>query len=142
MHRLVQAGSWQPKRDGASWIRFCLTAHHLQTQEVQRRFEAASRLWFRLQRLAEQHRLDERTVSALYAATQGYPHRTTYQAEEALTRDQALADLRTLRRLDLIESVGHGRTQRYIAGSVLRKIRAGVHAEVHADLYREPYRQR
>ncbi|MFJ6902055.1 hypothetical protein [Streptomyces hokutonensis] len=91
MHRLVQAGSWQPKRDGASWIRFCLAAHHLQTQEVRGRFEAASRLWFRLQRLAEQHRLDVRTVSALYAATQGYLHRTTYQAEEALTRDQALA---------------------------------------------------
>ncbi|MFD7606633.1 Fic family protein [Streptomyces mirabilis] len=93
--------SWQPERDAGSWIRFCLTAHHLQAQEVQRRFEAAARLWFRLERLAEQHRLDERTVSALYAATQGHLRRTTYQAEEALTRDQALVDLRTLRRLDL-----------------------------------------
>ncbi|WP_406410462.1 Fic family protein [Streptomyces sp. NBC_01614] len=71
--------SWQPERDAASWIRFCLTAHHLQAQEVQRRFEAAARLWFLLERLAEQHRLDERTVSALYAATQGHLRRTTYQ---------------------------------------------------------------
>ncbi|MER7693988.1 Fic family protein [Streptomyces sp. NPDC097610] len=133
--------SWQPERDAGSWIRFCLTAHHLQAQEVQRRFEAAARLWFRLERLAEQHRLDERTVSALYAATQGHLRRTTYQAEEALTRDQALVDLRTLRRLDLVESVGHARTQRYTGGPVLRKIRTEVHAEVHADLYREPYRQ-
>jgi hypothetical protein len=61
------------------------------------------------------------------------------QAEETLTRDQALADLRALRRLDLIEPVGHARTQRYIGGSALHKIRAEVHAEVHADLYREPY---
>lgn len=133
--------SWQPERDAASWIRFCLTAHHLQAQEVQRRFEAASRVWFRLEHLAEQHRLGERTVSALYAAAEGHLRRTTYQAEEALTRDQALADLRTLRRLDLIESVGHARTQRYIGGSALRKIRTEVHAEVHADLYCEPYRQ-
>ncbi|WP_405820281.1 Fic family protein [Streptomyces sp. NBC_01390] len=139
--RTVQGGSWQPERDAASWIRFCLTAHHLQAQEVQRRFEAASRVWFRLERLAEQHRLGERTVSALYAAAEGHLRRTTYQAEEALTRDQALADLRTLRRLDLIESVGHARTQRYIGGTALRKIRAEVHAEVHADLYREPYGQ-
>ncbi|MCZ0999601.1 Fic family protein [Streptomyces mirabilis] len=133
--------SWQPERDAGSWIRFCLTAHHLQAQEVQRRFEAAARIWFRLERLAEQHRLDERTVSALYAATQGHLRRTTYQAEEALTRDQALADLRTLRRLDLVESVGHARTQRYTGSPVLRKIHTEVHAEVHADLYREPYRQ-
>lgn len=133
--------SWQPERDAASWIRFCLTAHHLQAQEVQRRFEAASRVWFRLERLAEQHRLGERTVSALDAATEGHLRRTTYQAEEALTRDQALADLRTLRSLDLIESVGHARTQRYIGGTVLQKIRTEVHAEVHADLYREPYPQ-
>ncbi|WP_416985063.1 Fic family protein [Streptomyces sp. T028] len=139
--RTVQSGSWQPKRDAASWIRFCLTAHHLQAQEVQRRFEVAARLWFRLEHLAEERRLDERTVSALYAATQGHLRRTTYQSEEALTRDQALADLRTLRRLDLIESVGHARTQRYVGGSALRKIRAEVHTEVHADLYREPYRQ-
>jgi DNA-binding MarR family transcriptional regulator len=67
--------------------------------------------------------------------------RTTYQAEEALTRDQALADLRTLRRLDLIEPVGHARTQRYIGGPALRELRTEVHGEVHADLYREPYRQ-
>lgn len=139
--RDVQAGSWQPERDAGSWIRFCLTAHHLQAQEVQRRFEAAARLWFRLERLASEHRLDERTVSALYAATEGHLRRTTYQAEEALTRDQALADLRTLRRLDLIEPVGHARTQRYIGGSALHKIRSAVHAEVHADLYREPYDQ-
>jgi len=133
--------SWQPERDASSWIRFCLTAHHFQAQEVQRRFEAAARLWFRLENLAEQHRLGERTVSALYAAAEGHLRRTSYQAEEALTRDQALADLRTLRHLDLVESVGHARTQRYTGGTALRKIRSEVHSEVHADLYREPYRQ-
>ncbi|MEU3792485.1 Fic family protein [Streptomyces fructofermentans] len=137
--RTVQAGSWQPKRDAASWIRFCLTAHHLQAQEVQRRFEAASRLWFRLEQLAEQHHLGDRTISALYAAAQGHLRRTTYQAEESLTRDQALADLRTLRRLDLITPVGHARTQRYIGGTATSEMRREVHTEVHTDLYREPY---
>ncbi|MDH6134038.1 Fic family protein [Kitasatospora sp. MAA4] len=137
--RTVQAGSWQPRRDAHSWIRFCLTAHHLQAQEVQRRFESAARLWYRLEVLARQHHLDERTVSALYAAAQGHLRRTSYQAEESLTRDQALADLRTLRRLDLIEPVGHARTQRYVGGTSLRQARNEVQAEVHADFYREPY---
>jgi len=139
--RGVQAGSRQPERDAHAWIRFCLTAHHLQAQEVQRRFEAASRLWFALEGIARQHRLDERTVSALYAAAQGHLRRTGYQAEEALTREQALADLRSLRRLELIEPVGHARTQRYIGGPALRRVRAEVESAVHAALYREPYAQ-
>jgi Fic family protein len=140
--RETQHGSWQPQRDAHSWVQFCLTAHHLQAQEVQRRFEAASRLWFRLEEITHRHHLDERIISALYAATQGELRRTAYQAEENLTRDQALADVRTLRRLDLVEPVGHARTQRYIAGRPLLEIRAAVHAEVHTDLYREPYRDR
>ena len=137
--RGVQTGSWQPQREAHAWIRFCLTAHHLQAQEVQRRFEAASRLWFALEGIARQHRLDERTVSALYAAAHGHLRRTGYQAEEALTRDQALADLRSLRRLELIEPVGHARTQRYVGGPALRRVRAEVDTAVHAALYREPY---
>ncbi|MFF7242420.1 Fic family protein [Embleya sp. NPDC008237] len=137
--RSVQHGSWQPRHDAHSWIRFCLTAHHLQAQEVQRRFETAARLWFRLEAIARRHGLDERTVSALYAATNGTLRRTTYQAEEALTRDQALGDLRALRRLNLVESVGHARTQHYLAGAEVRRARIEIHNEVHADLYREPY---
>jgi Fic family protein len=138
--RTVQAGAWQPERDAHSWVRFALSAHHLQAQEVQRRFETASRLWLRLETLADQHHLDPRTVAALYAAAHGHLRRTGYQAEEGLTRDQALGDLRTLRRLGLIEPVGHARTQRYIGGPRLRQARGEIHADVHADLYREPYR--
>ncbi|QMU68852.1 Fic family protein [Streptacidiphilus sp. P02-A3a] len=138
--RTVQGGAWQPDRDAHAWVRFALTAHHLQAQEVQRRFVAASRLWQRLEAIAERHRLDPRTVSALYAAAHGHLRRTGYQAEEGLTRDQALGDLRALRGLGLIEPTGHARTQRYLGGPALRQARGEVHAEVHADLYREPYR--
>jgi Fic family protein len=137
--RSVQGGEWQPERNAHARIVFCLTAHHLQAQEVRRRFEAAARLWARLERLAERNRLDARTVSALYAAAQGHLRRTGYQAEAELTRDQALADLRALRRLGLIEALGHARSQRYVGGAPLREARAEVRAEVHADLYREPY---
>lgn len=137
--RTVQAGAWRPERDAHDWLRFCLTAHHLQAQEVQRRFEGAARLWGRMERIAEREGLSERTVAALFAAASGHLRRTAYQAEEGLTRDQALADLRALRRLGLIESVGHSRTQRYVGGAELRTAARDVHREVHADLYREPY---
>jgi Fic family protein len=140
--RETQRGTWQPQRSAASWVRFCLTAHHLQAQEVQRRFEAAARLWYRLEEITRRERLDERVISALYAAAQGQLRRTAYQAEESLTRDQALADLRTLRQRDLIEPIGHARTQRYVAGSSVRRAHAAVRAEVHTDLYREPYPDR
>lgn len=138
--RSVQAGSWQPQRDAHSWIRFCLTAHHLQAQEVQRRFETAARLRLRLEAITRRHGLDEPTVSVLHAATNGTLRSTTYQAEEALTHDQALGNLRTLRRLDLVQAVGHARTQHYLAGPEVRRAHIEIHDEVHADLYREPYR--
>lgn len=138
LHR-VQGDHWQPGCDAQAWLRFGLTAHHLQAQAVQRRFEIAGRLWWRLEQLAAEHALHPRVVSALFAAAGGHLRRTAYQDEESLTRDQALADLRALRALGLIEPVGHARTQRYIGGALLTGMNAEITGEVHADYYREPY---
>jgi len=131
--------AWQPERDARPWLRFCLRTHHLQAQSVQRRFAVAQGLWFRLEEIASAHHLGERTITALYAATTGELRRTYYMEEEDLTRDQSLADLRTLRTMNLIEPVGHARTQRYIGGPALRAARREVQADVHKDFFREPY---
>jgi Fic family protein len=135
----AQGGSWQPERDARPWLRFCLRTHHLQAQSVQRRFAAAQRLWFRLEEIADAHHLGERTITALYAAATGQLRRTYYMEEESLTRDQSLADLRTLRKLNLIDPVGHARTQRYVGGPALVTARQEVRAEVYKDFFREPY---
>jgi len=135
----AQGGSWHPERDARPWLRFCLRTHHLQAQSVQRRFAVAQRLWGCLEEIAGTHHLGERTITALYAAATGELRRTYYMEEEDLTRDQSLADLRTLRMLDLIEPVGHARTQRYIGGPALRAARREVQADVHKDFFREPY---
>jgi Fic family protein len=137
--RSVQNRVFQPERSAHSWLRFCLRTHHLQAQTVERRFEVAARVWFRAEELAKEHNLNERTVSALYAAAYGHLRRTPYQEEEGLTRDQAVSDLRLLRQLGLIEAVGHARTQHYIAGAALMQSRAEIDADVHASFYREPY---
>jgi hypothetical protein len=102
----------------------------------------AQRLWFRLEEIAAAHHLGERTITALYAAATGQLRRSYYMAEESLTRDQSLADLRTLRKLNLIEPVGHARTQRYIGGPALLAARQEVQADVYQDFFREPYPDR
>ena len=134
--------AWQPERDARPWLRFCLRTHHLQAQSVQRRFMVTQRLWFRLEEIASVHGLGDRTITALYAAATGQLRRAYYMDEESLTRDQSLADLRALRKLNLIEPVGHARTQRYIGGPALLAARREIQADVYKDFFREPYPDR
>ncbi|MYS85430.1 hypothetical protein [Embleya scabrispora] len=60
--------------------------------------------------------------------------------KEVLTGDQALGGLRGLRRLDLVQAVGHTHTRHCAAGPEVRQARIEIRDEVHADLYREPCR--
>lgn len=140
MRRCVKpAVTWSPERDAHLWVRFRLQAHHLQAQQVERRFEEAARLWVELTAIAARHKLAERTISALYAAAQRHLRRTVYARDEDLTRDQSVRDLQLLKRLDLIEPVGYGRTQRYIGGTEIRRLARAVHESVFEQFLREPY---
>lgn len=130
---------WDPTRNTHAWVRFCLRAHHLQAQGVQRRFEEAARIWTSLEAVAERHRLPDRTVTALYAASQGHLRRRTYAEDESLTRDQSVRDLQHLKRVGLIEPVGHGRTLRYVGGDDIRAIAAEVQRSVSSTFLSEPY---
>jgi hypothetical protein len=108
------------EEEHAHWIRFCLRAHHMQARLVQRRLDRAAQTWHELAGIAADAGLDERVISALYAAAVGQLQRTTYQHDENLTRDQAVRDIQALRRLGLVEPLGHGRTQRYVAAGSAR----------------------
>ena len=130
---------FDPSVDAHEWVKFCLRTHHLQAQLVQRRLEVAKVLWSKLELVAQHADLDPRTVTALYAAAQGELRRTTYQSDEALTRDQAVRDLQTLGKLRLIEPVGHGRTSRYIAGESVRRFAVEIRESVNMAPLREPY---
>jgi Fic family protein len=131
--------SWTPERDAHSWVRFCLRAHHLQAQEIERRIEESARLWTSLAEVAERHSLAERTVSALFAAASGHLRRAVYARDEDLTRDQSVRDLQLLKRLGLIDPVGHGRTQRYLGGPEVKQRAAEIRSVVYAQFLREPY---
>lgn len=131
--------TWDPGRNTHSWVRFCLRAHHLQAQLVQRRLDRAARTWHELTGIASSTGLDERVISALYSAAIGQLRRTTYQHDESLTRDQAIRDIRALRRLGLVQPTGHGRSQQYVAAGPVRERALTVVNELRRTPLRDPY---
>lgn len=132
--------TWDPHADTHDWLRFCLKAHHMQAQLVQRRLDRAARTWQEMATIADQTGLAERVVSALYAAAVGQLRRTTYQRDEELTRDQAIRDIQALKRLGLVEPVGHGRTQRYIAAREARERARTIVDDLRRTPLRDPFR--
>ncbi|WP_322751154.1 MULTISPECIES: Fic family protein [unclassified Frankia] len=139
----AQGGSYQPNRDAHGWVRFCLRAHHLQAQLVERRLEIAAEIWQVLAGQVAAAGLGERTVAALYAGIRpGGVRRGTYARDEGLTRDQAIRDLAGLKKAGLIEEVGHGRTQHYVASGPAAQAQRSVRG-AHADRpLRDPYGDR
>jgi Fic family protein len=131
--------TYQPDKNTHSWVRFCLRAHHLQAQLVERRLQTTATLWNQIAELAQTRGLQERVVSALYAAGTGHARRHTYQTDENLTRDQAIRDLQTLKRQGLIEPAGQGRTQYYIAGQEIRQLVHDIQHSLTNQPLREPY---
>ncbi|MET0236841.1 MAG: Fic family protein [Kibdelosporangium sp.] len=131
--------TWEPGRSTHTWIRFCLRAHHMQAQLVQRRLDRAAQTWHEVAGIVSAANMDERVVSALYAAAVGQLRRTTYQHDENLTRDQAVRDIQALRRLGLVEPLGHGRTQRYIAAGQARDRAVEVVRRLGGTPLRDPY---
>ena len=131
--------TWDPVRNAHAWVRFCLRAHHMQAQLVQRRIDRAARTWHELTEIASSAGLDERVISALYAAATGQLRRTTYQHDESLTRDQAIRDIRALRRLGLVQPTGHGRSQQYVAAGLAREHALKVVNELRRTPLHDPY---
>jgi len=136
--RSVQGGSFQPERDAHSWLRFVFAAHHRQAQRVKRRSEWTVRLWTDLARLAGEHGLPERVVSALYAAAVGELRRTTYQQDEALSRDQAIRDIQALTRAGLLKPRGNAATRVYLSAGAATEIADAATAAVRGP-GRDPY---
>jgi Fic family protein len=136
----AQGGSFQPERDAQGWIRFCLRAHHLQAQVVARRFAIAAEVWRVLADQVAAAGLGGRTVAALFAATRPEGvRRATYARDEDLTRDQTIRDLQGLKAAGLIEEIGHGRTQRYLAAGPALEAGRSVRADRTRRPLRDPY---
>jgi hypothetical protein len=95
-------------------------------------------LWSALEAVVVEHELDERMVSALYAAAVGELRRAAYAKDENLTRDQSVRDMQRLREHGFVKAIGHARTQRYVADGEIAEINEAIIGQLRRPLA-EPY---
>lgn len=120
-------GTWHPERGTHSWIRFNLTAHHMQAQTVLRRIDEAARVWQRLDAELTERKLPERMALALFDASAGLTvRRSGYGRDAELEPGTAARDLRMLVERGLLVSHGETKARVYVASEELRSIRGQV----------------
>jgi Fic family protein len=138
----VGQGAWHPEHDCSAWIRFCLTAHYRQTLTVLRRARLAQRFWSVAEREVERAKLNERCVSAVAHAMNGFGVRNaTYRLMEDVSEAVASRDLKALVDSDIFQAHGEKRGRYYSPVERLRDehlaIRKTVRSAVPIDT--DPY---
>lgn len=116
----VQGGTYQPGRDAAPWVRFCIQAHLDQARRRLAQLEQAGRRWSFLEELVEQRKWPDRLVVALEQSIFTGVDRASYAAEAEVSAPTASNDFRRLQDAGLIVRQGRGPTTRYVAGADLR----------------------
>jgi Fic family protein len=118
--RTVQGGEYQPQRDAAPWVEFCVQAHLDQAQRRIDQIAAAGARWSALEDLVEQRGWLDRLVIALEQSLFQGADRASYAAEADVSPPTASNDLRRLLDAGLVIRQGRGRTTRYLASETLR----------------------
>jgi Fic family protein len=116
----VQGGGYQPGRDAAPWVRFCVQAHIEQARRRLTQIAEAAARWAALEELVKQRGWPERLVIALEQSLFQGVDRASYSAEAEVSAPTASNDLRRLLDADLVVQQGKGRTTRYLASQTLR----------------------
>jgi hypothetical protein len=116
----VQGGSYQPDRDAAPWVRFCVQAHLVQAGRRLEQLAEAGRRWSLLEKLVEQRNWPDRLVIALEQSLFQGVDRASYAAEAEVSAPTASNDFRRLVDAGLVVQRGKGRTTRYVASEDLR----------------------
>ena len=119
----VGQGSYQPSNDATPWVRFVLTAHHRQAQQMLRRAEEAERRWTLIEEEIHRQRLPERMAAPLFNASMGFRLRNaTYRELSDVSDSIAGRDLKALVQAGLLEPQGERRARIYTATNRLRVI--------------------
>ncbi|MCE7080467.1 Fic family protein [Streptomyces sp. ST2-7A] len=131
---------WSPDADTSTWLKFCLTGHHVQAQQAKRRFDLYTRAWQALTEAVSGSGMDERVAVALLPAfLGGRVRRPVYQADSELSLQQSTRDIRELVRTGWLEQHGKARGRFYTAGPRTLGIREAVRRSTEPFLY--PYRR-
>lgn len=116
----VQGGSYQPDRDAAPWVSFCVEAH---VEQARRRIaqiaEAGSR-WSVLEDIVGERGWPDRLVIALEQSLFRGVDRTSYTAEADVSQPTASNDFRRLLDAGFVVQRGAGRSSRYVASETLQ----------------------
>ena len=138
--------AWDPRRDARPWIHFCLTAHYRQAMTHRRRIEEAERLWGACANLAQEHRLPERTASALYDTAHGVRLRNAFYRKliqetlaEKISDLTASRDLKAMVDVGLLEPVGEGRGRHYVAHEPVIDLRRKIREDRPARDATDPF---
>lgn len=118
--RRVQAGSYQPERDAAAWVKFCVDAHIDQARRRLEQVAQATARWAALERLVEARGWPDRMVIALQDSLLDGAERRTYADEAGISLATATSDLRRLLDAGFVTQVGRTRSTSYVASSQLR----------------------
>lgn len=118
--RDVQGGSYQPHRDTAGWVRFCVGAHIAQARQRLAQIEEAAKRWGHLEKLIDERNWPERFTIALEQSLVGGSDRAAYSQEAGISPASASNDFRRLLDSGLVEQTGRGRSIRYLASEQLR----------------------
>jgi Fic family protein len=116
----VQGGSYQPGRDAAPWVGFCVQAHLDQAHRRLAQLAEAGKRWSFLEELVEQRKWPDRLVIALEQSVFAGVDRASYAAEAEVSAPTASNDFRRLQDAGLIVRHGRGPTTRYVASETLR----------------------
>ena len=116
----VQGGRYQPERDAAPWVRFCVQAHVEQARRRLEQIAEAGARWSALEDMVKERGWPDRLVIALEQSLFQGVDRASYTAEADVSAPTASNDLRRLLDADLVVQRGKGRTTRYHAAQALR----------------------
>lgn len=117
------AGGWHPDRDAHLWVKFCLLAHHMQAQTVQRRLDEAATLGTQIEDLLQRLGLPERAFDPLFDAARNMAiRRPGYVTRSGVEERTASRDLKTLVDTGLLEPHGNTRGRYYVASTELRSV--------------------
>lgn len=117
----VQGGRYQPERDAAPWVRFCVDAHIVQARRRLEQIVHAGRRWAVLEGLVAERGWPDRLAVAMELALSARVDRSAYATEAGVSDATASNDLRRLADAGLVVRDGKGRTTGYRASDALRR---------------------
>jgi Fic family protein len=120
----VGQGTWNPKRNAISWIRFCLSAHYIQAKSAKRRLEYTTLVGESVEKILGDRGLPDRAAVSLTNAVLGFRvHNEGYRREADVSVVVASRDLRALSDAGLLKPYGAKRGRYYEAGDTLAELR-------------------